>query len=117
MLGFFSSQSYLNVILMNKKAVAVTSPLDYIILLSVSSSEECLASKERNALELFGETVCVELHRCFKLQIRFLWIATPHAIRREFLHRTPACESVDGTSVTSPALFANTNFRVLEDVA
>lgn len=102
---------------MDKKAAVVTSPFDYIILLSVSSSEECLASEEGNGLEMFGEAVCVELHRCFKLQTRFLWIAIPHAIRRGFLHKTPACESVDGTSVTTPALFVNTNFRLLVDVA
>lgn len=57
---------------MDKKAAVVTSPFDYIILLSVSSSEECLASEEGNGLEMFGEAVCVELHRCFKLQTRFL---------------------------------------------
>lgn len=66
MLGFFSSQSYLNVIEMNKKAAVVTSPLDYIVLLSMSSSEECLASKEGNGLEISGGKVCVELHGCFK---------------------------------------------------
>lgn len=51
---------------MNKKAAVVTSPLDYIVLLSMSSSEECLASKEGNGLQLSGGKVCVELHGCFK---------------------------------------------------
>lgn len=93
---------------MNKKAAVVTSLLDYIILLSMSSSEECSASKEGNGLGMFGGKVCVEFHGCFKSQIKFLWIATSHAMGRGFCIGLLSGDWVDGTSVTSPAIILQT---------
>lgn len=82
---------------MNKKAAVITSPLDCIILLSVSSSEECLASKEGNGLGMFGEKFVWKFTGALNHKSDFSELLLHVLWEEDFSIGLLSAESVDGS--------------------